>query len=281
MLKFLRTVVVVVFAAAGSISVLYGLISLVGTQREYSAPPPELSQRAIDELLIGEANAQPAALTPLSVVSGVAVQRQLTPTAGFNKAFLYNEGPAEVFWAENAVATSGSIPLPPGCGVSIEIGAAPNSYISAITAASTATLRVIQGDTVPGTFCLGSATSGTYTFSGAVTSLPLPTIGITPQASADTVSNFVPTATGKKLYGFSVKNAATAGFAMLLDATVLPANGAVAPLWCQQMAAQSGVMLYPEIPFQMANGIVLAYSSTGCDSLTASATAKFSGVQTQ
>jgi len=219
-------------------------------------------------------------LPAISVVSGSANLTALTGTPS-QQVFLFNEGTAEVFWLLGdqtvaATATTG-IPLPAGCGMSVKVG--PSTYLSTRTAASTATVRVTQGASVPNSFCFGPM-GGTYTFNGAVTAtVPVPAIA--PQVSADSVSNFVPTAAGKTLFGFTVKNTSTAGWVVVFDATSLPSNGAAAPKVCFALAANTSVTYIAPVPMLFATGITLGYSSTSCDSITASATAKFSGVQVQ
>lgn len=116
---------------------------------------------------------------------------------------------------------------------------------------------------------------------------PVSTIPI--QASADTVSNYVFTPSGsgtgnaKALYSLSVKIGATSGYVMIFNATALPANGAVTPLWCWPVNSDGttgGIAIQwtaPIIASSSVAGIVAGFSTTGCDTLTASATAKFMG----
>ena len=233
---------------------------------------------AIDSAII--LHAQPAQLSPISVVSSAARSQSLTQGRSYQKLYLFNEGPSELFWALGSTATTNSIPLPPGCGYAVDVGNASNAtYVSAITAASTATLRITQGDTVPQAFCVG-ATTGTYTFNGALTSTVPPT-AVAPTASADGVSNFIAKGAAGTLFGFAVKVTASAGFVMAFDATTLPANGAVTPKLCMPVAANAGWTFSPPVPLAFLTGIVLGFSTSGCDTLAASTTAKFSAVQVQ
>lgn len=115
------------------------------------------------------------------------------------------------------------------------------------------------------------------------------------QQSADTVSNLVitPSASGtgnaKALFSLSIKVTAVSGYLMVFDATALPSNGAITPCASTATARPCQLYCYPVIsngtngsaafqwiaPMQASSGIVVAFSSTGCDTLTASATAKF------
>lgn len=121
--------------------------------------------------------------------------------------------------------------------------------------------------------------------------LPLTQLAIDQQVSADAVSNFVfasPNSQRRTLRSLTVKNGAAAGFVMVFDAAALPGNGAVTSctssatarpclMWCVPLAATSWVTNEWGSPLRFTTGIVAGYSTTGCDSITASATAKFQG----
>ncbi len=109
---------------------------------------------------------------------------------------------------------------------------------------------------------------------------PLAGAGLASQASADSVSNFVFTAANKQLSSMTVKIGATSGYVMLLDAAVLPSNGAVTPKWCWRTLSDGtagAVAVQWSPPLLATTGLTAAFSTTGCDTLTASATAKFMG----
>lgn len=132
---------------------------------------------------------------------------------------------------------------------------------------------------------------------GAQAQQPFQMATMPEQQSADTVSSLIMTpsasATGnaKALFSLSVKVAAVSGYLMVFDATALPSNGAVAPcasgatarpcqLYCYPVTSNGtngGAAFQWTAPVQGSTGIVVAFSSTGCDTLTASATAKFMG----
>jgi len=76
------------------------------------------------------------------------------------------------------------------------------------------------------------------------------------------------------LGGITVTTGATAGYLMLFDAAAAPADGAVAPARCIPVAATTGVdMNFRAAPIWFRTGIVAVFSSTGCFTKTASATA--------
>lgn len=96
-------------------------------------------------------------------------------------------------------------------------------------------------------------------------------------------SNLVVTTTGQaSLKSFNVSADSTlsgaAWWVMIFNATVAPADGAVAPVKCY--AAPSGTTSISgafEAPPWFSNGIVIVVSTTGCFSKTASAHAFISG----
>jgi len=107
-----------------------------------------------------------------------------------------------------------------------------------------------------------------------------PGLPIPQQVSADGVSSLTFTAPRKQLYSVTVKIGATSGYVLLLDAAALPANGAVDSKWCWPVnsdGTKGGVAARWAHPIPLSVGATVAFSTTGCDSLTASATAKIMG----
>lgn len=113
-------------------------------------------------------------------------------------------------------------------------------------------------------------------------------LAFAPAAQAQTIETFsspaaesgrVLKATGGNLFSFSVTNGATAGYVMVINAAAVPANGAVTPVICLQLPANTsvGVQWDARNPLSLNTGIVLVYSTTGCFTKTASATAFFAG----
>jgi hypothetical protein len=80
------------------------------------------------------------------------------------------------------------------------------------------------------------------------------------------------------LAGLSVTTGATAGYVMLFDGTTVPADGAVTPARCLPIAPNTGLDLnFRGSPLRFDNGVVVVFSSTGCFTKTASATAYLAG----
>lgn len=108
------------------------------------------------------------------------------------------------------------------------------------------------------------------------------TVGIAPVVSAAiNQSSLVLKATPGNLYGFSVEIGATSGYVMVFDAASLPANGAVTPIKCYPVTSNgtNGLLSvsWGSVPAVFTTGITLGFSTTGCFTQTASATAYFSG----
>lgn len=115
----------------------------------------------------------------------------------------------------------------------------------------------------------GSATSGPTPSSGS---------GIAPVVSGSAESSHVLKASPGNLYGVAVTSGAVAGYLLVFDATSAPVDGAVTPKACVVVPANSTVGLsYGDIPSVYATGITAVFSSTGCFTKTASATAYFAG----
>ena len=76
------------------------------------------------------------------------------------------------------------------------------------------------------------------------------------------------------LYSFSVTSGASAGYVMLFNATAAPADGTVTPVYCFPLAANSSLtQSFGGTPVAMNTGTVIVFSTTGCFTKTASATA--------
>lgn len=105
------------------------------------------------------------------------------------------------------------------------------------------------------------------------------TIGITRIVSAAAESNHVLKGSAGNLYGVYVTTGATAGYLLVFNATSAPVDGAVTPSECLWAPANSTTFLNfnPGPPAIFSTGITAVFSSTGCFTKTASATAYFAG----
>lgn len=103
--------------------------------------------------------------------------------------------------------------------------------------------------------------------------------GIAPIISAAAEANHVLKSSGGNLHGFSVTTGADAGYVLIFNATSAPSDGAVTPVKCYQVAANStlGVVWPTETPLYLDTGITISFSTTGCFQKTSSATAFISG----
>jgi hypothetical protein len=104
-------------------------------------------------------------------------------------------------------------------------------------------------------------------------------MGIAPVVTGSAAANLVLKAGAGNLYSFQVTSGASAGFVLVFDATSAPADGAVTPKKCYQLAANGtlGASWIPGPPLNFATGITVSFSTTGCFTKTASATAFISG----
>lgn len=99
-------------------------------------------------------------------------------------------------------------------------------------------------------------------------------------SGAAAASNQVLKASAGNLYDLDVVIGATSGYLLLFDATSLPSNGTVTPVFCDRINSDGtagGAKYAWPMPFPFATGITAGFSTTGCFTLTASATASFFG----
>lgn len=104
-----------------------------------------------------------------------------------------------------------------------------------------------------------------------------PTAGIVPVRSVAAEASKVFKSSAGNLYAYQVTTGASAGYVLLFNATSAPANGAVTPVKCVVVAANSTVGVSMNPPEYFSTGIVAVFSTTGCFTQTTSATAMFSG----
>lgn len=77
-------------------------------------------------------------------------------------------------------------------------------------------------------------------------------------------SSHVFKATPGYIYGLGATTSA-GGFLLVYDAATAPSNGAVTPIWCEQIATNSTQWFsFNSMPIPTATGITFAFSSTGC-----------------
>jgi hypothetical protein len=105
---------------------------------------------------------------------------------------------------------------------------------------------------------------------------------LTKSATQSAASNAVVKSGAGNLYGLTVTIGATAGWVMVFDATALPSNGATGAsmIWCYPVnsdGTKGGIDKDFGSPIPFTTGLTLGFSSTACNSLTASATAFFYG----
>lgn len=115
-----------------------------------------------------------------------------------------------------------------------------------------------------------------------VTAAPSATaaLGITPVVSAALESNHVIKASAGNFYSGYITTGATAGWLLLANSASAPTAGgaAIAPLACVLAPANQTTSISASPPMVFSTGITMVFSSSGCLTNTASATAFFSGM---
>lgn len=128
------------------------------------------------------------------------------------------------------------------------------------------------------TACLPVTANNPFQVGGNVTFVPpTSTTGVlTPAASTVTEGSHVAKASAGNLFRVSITTGASAGYLMGFNLTTDPADGAVTPVMCRAVAANSTLSISNgDFPSRWATGITFAFSSTGCFTKTESATAYF------
>jgi hypothetical protein len=98
--------------------------------------------------------------------------------------------------------------------------------------------------------------------------------GVAPVVSSAVSGGIVGKASAGNLYGYNVVAGASAGFVLITNTATVPADGAVAPLRCIPLAANTGIDVNLRgQPVYFSTGISVSFSTTGCFTKTASATA--------
>lgn len=99
------------------------------------------------------------------------------------------------------------------------------------------------------------------------------TSGVAPASTPVASASLVAKATAGNLYGYNVTSAATAGYILIFNSATVPADGTVTPAMCLPLAANTGIDQSYRTPEYYSAGVTLVFSSTGCFTKTASATA--------
>lgn len=105
---------------------------------------------------------------------------------------------------------------------------------------------------------------------------------VTPSGTQAAASNAVLKASTGRLHRITVTIGATTGWVMVFNATALPSNGATGAsmIWCYPVISdgtRGGIDKDFKPALALNTGIVVGFSSTACNTLTASATAFFYG----
>lgn len=101
---------------------------------------------------------------------------------------------------------------------------------------------------------------------------------IQPVVTSAVASSLVIKASAGNLYRVDLVAGASAGFLLIFDATSAPADGAVTPIKCFPVVANGFTSYIADpAPARFATGITAVFSTTGCFTKTASATAFISG----
>jgi hypothetical protein len=104
-------------------------------------------------------------------------------------------------------------------------------------------------------------------------------VAITPVVSSAAETGHILKASAGNFYSLVVTTGATAGYVMIHNSATVPSAGAVTPLMCVAVPANTTVSIGAsgDAPTRYSTGISASFSSTGCFTQTDSATAFFAG----
>lgn len=230
----------------------------------YSSSPPvltngkrgdlQLTQRGFGIVAIGDASNANAAAVFYNGGGGVPI----TDGQGFGfTGFLGSVGIGMVF---------------NGTGWDRQRGDASGTYVSGPSGATLGT-SANQATQITAEQAIQANQTGGGQFAN-----PFPTAasgaGVTQQASTTVTGATLFKSGAGNLYGLNLVTGGSAGFLLVFDAAGVPADGAVQPVRCLPIAANTGIELnWRGAPLRLGTGIVVVFSTTGCFTKTMSATA--------
>lgn len=175
--------------------------------------------------------------------------------------------------------TRGNLSLTTGAGLRVSLTAGgSDAFLSNTSSDATSSAQTVIYTGSLGFNFNGSSWDRARGDTAGAWNVPAPsaaaTNGLPPTASAAVASAVVGKASAGNLYGFNVVAGASAGFVLVFNAISAPADGAVTPVKCYPVAANAGLeQNYRSLPVAFTTGITVVFSTTGCFSKTASATA--------
>lgn len=154
-------------------------------------------------------------------------------------------------------------------------GATVASSLPTLTNGNPATLYVDTSGELYITGFVTATAGGTYTVQSQTTGSN--TTATKDTATAAVSSGVLTASVNQPIYGINVVSGASAGFVLILEGTSIPADGAVTPNECFSLAANSTFFIdygtFPVRPVTSTNKLIIVFSTTGCYTKTASATA--------
>lgn len=123
---------------------------------------------------------------------------------------------------------------------------------------------------------VGAVPAGTGNTAVTLAPVNIAAGAIVPGSSSATEGSHVACGAACNVYRVSVTTGGTAGYITGFNATSAPADGAVTPVLCRAVAANSTLSIsYADMPSRWSTGATFVFSSTGCFTKTISATAFF------
>lgn len=123
---------------------------------------------------------------------------------------------------------------------------------------------------------VGAVAAGTGNTAVTLAPMNIAAGAIVPGSSSAAEGSHIACGAACNVYRVSVTTGGTAGYITGFNATSAPADGAVTPVLCRAVAANSTLSIsYADMPSRWSTGATFVFSSTGCFTKTISATAFF------
>lgn len=199
------------------------------------------------------------------------------PVAVTGTFFQTTQPVSGTFWQATQPVSAASLPLPTGAATSA-LQSTQITTLGTPMQATGGTVGLVAGAAIVGKAGIDQTTDVT-TNGVEVAPTAGAAAGITPVVSASAEGSHVLKGSAGNLYSVYATSGATAGYLMVFNATSAPADGAVTPVQCMVVQANStrGLTFNSGPPESYATGITVVFSSTGCFTKTVSATVFFHG----
>ncbi len=170
--------------------------------------------------------------------------------------------------------SAASLSVTPASDATFTVGLPSGASTSALQSTGNTALTTINS-TLGAPFQAGGSIGNT-SFGALAQPSSSATYAIVPGSSSAAEGSRIVSASAANLYRLSITTAAAGGYLMVFNATSAPTDGAVTPVMCRTIGANSTLSInMADMPSRFSTGITAVFSTTGCFLKTISTTAFF------